>query len=234
MSINYQLILYSLIYIYQSCVVWYSKFCSDDYLITVDQPELAFGQNLFFFCCGWVFFYRYRGSQDLPLNELKPKSLESIIEAWTSTEKTEKTHHEHGGLLCFLAVNSACVMTKELSSFWTKGSRFVLEPQTISWLSGPICSLLLTEPGPIVFCDYNSPVCVQLWRRIKKRGCAIVLHLDAWKWDIFFSVKVVLFPCEEYDCFLFCSVFLRVSWQLYVRLYSGLGFFYHYTSTDLY
>lgn len=116
-----------------------------------------------------VFFYHYRGSQDLPLNELKPKSLESIIEAWTSTEKTEKTHHEHGGLLCFLAVNSACVMTKELSSFWTKGSRFVLEPQTISWLSGPICSLLLTEPGPIVFCDYNSPVCVQLWRRIKKK-----------------------------------------------------------------
>lgn len=53
----------------------------------------------------------------MPLNELKPKSLESIIEAWTSTEKTEKTHHEHGGLLCFLAVNSACVMTKELSSF---------------------------------------------------------------------------------------------------------------------
>lgn len=50
----------------------------------------------------------------MPLNELKPKSLESIIEAWTSTEKTEKTHHEHGGLLCFLAVNSACVMTKEL------------------------------------------------------------------------------------------------------------------------
>lgn len=48
--------------------------------------------------------------------------------------KTGKKHHEHGGLLCFIAVNSACVMTKELSSFWIKGSRFVLEPQTINWL----------------------------------------------------------------------------------------------------
>lgn len=82
----------------------------------MDQPELAFGQNLFLLL-RLSFFYRYRGSQDLPLNELKQKSLESIIEAWTSTEKTEKTHHEHGGLLCFLAVNSACVITKELSSF---------------------------------------------------------------------------------------------------------------------
>lgn len=82
----------------------------------MDQPELAFGQNLFLLLRLSFFFYRYRGSQDLPLNELKPKSLESIIEAWTSTEKPEKKHHEHGGLLCFLAVNSACVMTKELSS----------------------------------------------------------------------------------------------------------------------
>lgn len=56
----------------------------------------------------------------MPLNELKPKSLESIIEAWTSTEKPEKKHHEHGGLLCFLAVNSDCVMTKELVHFEQK------------------------------------------------------------------------------------------------------------------
>lgn len=86
----------------------------------MDQPEHAFGQNLFLLLRLSFFFYRYRGSQDLPLNELKPKSLESIIEAWTSTEKPEKKHHEHGGLLCFLAVNSACVMTKELVHFEQK------------------------------------------------------------------------------------------------------------------
>lgn len=190
--------------------------------------------KIFFCCCGWgFFFYRYRGSQDLPLNELKPKSLESIIEAWTSTEKPEKKHHEHGGLLCFIAVNSACVMTKELSSFWIKGSRFVLEPQTISWLLGPYalyCSL-----SQVLLCSViTTHLSVFNSKEGKKKECATVLCLDAWKRDIFFSVKVSYFLVRNMYVFLFCSVFLRGRRQLYKwDILLWLGIFLS-LSTDLY
>lgn len=123
------------IYIYQICVIWYSECCSDYYFITVDQPELAFGQNLFLLLrLRCVFFLSLQRISRLALEWIKFKITWEYHWSVDLNRKTGKKHHEHGGLLCFIAVNSACVMTKELSSFWIKGSRFVLEPQTISWL----------------------------------------------------------------------------------------------------
>lgn len=121
-------------YIYQICVIWYSECCSDYYFITVDQPELAFGQKLFLLLRLRCFFLSLQRISRLALEWIKTKITWEYHWSVDLNRKTGKKHHEHGGLLCFIAVNSACVMTKELSSFWIKGSRFVLEPQTINWL----------------------------------------------------------------------------------------------------
>lgn len=121
-------------YIYQICVIWYSECCIDYYFITVDQPELAFGQNLFLLLQLSFFFLSLQRISRLALEWIKTKITWEYHWSVDLNRKTGKKHHEHGGLLCFIAVNSACVMTKELVSFWIKGSRFVLEPQTISWL----------------------------------------------------------------------------------------------------
>lgn len=121
-------------YIYQICVIWYSECCSDYCFITVDQPELVFGQNLFLLLRLSCFFLSLQRISRLALEWIKTKITWEYHWSVDLNRKTGKKHHEHGGLLCFITVNSACVMTKELVSFWIKGSRFVLEPQTISWL----------------------------------------------------------------------------------------------------
>lgn len=113
--------------------------------------------KIFFCCCGWgVFFLSLQRISRLALEWIKTKITWEYHWSVDLNRKTGKKHHEHGGLLCFIAVNSACVMTKELVSFWIKGSRFVLEPQTISWLLGP---------NMLSFVDWARPYCV-LWLQL--------------------------------------------------------------------
>lgn len=138
-------------YIYQICVIWYSECCIDYYFITVDQPELAFGQNLFLLLRLRCFFLSLQRISRLALEWIKTKITWEYHWSVDLNRKTGKKH-EHGGLLCFIAVNSACVMTKELSwikvCFGASDNQLTFRAQyaLFCWLSQTLlCSVITTH-----------------------------------------------------------------------------------------
>lgn len=109
--------------------------------------------KIFFCCCGWgVFFLSLQRISRLALEWIKTKITWEYHWSVDLNRKTGKKHHEHGGLLCFIAVNSACVMTKELKRIKVC---FGASDNQLTFIG----------PHMLSFVDWARPYCV-LWLQL--------------------------------------------------------------------